>query len=67
MAGFFFGFNPYRTSDEKLAGEIAGSPLYRITPARVVPAAFVPGGTGWVGSTLAWLALAVILIVSLIR
>jgi deazaflavin-dependent oxidoreductase (nitroreductase family) len=62
LAGFFFGFNPFTTSDEKLAQGIAGVPVYRITPARVLPAAFDPGGAGWIASTLAWLLLAVMIV-----
>jgi len=67
IAGFFFGFNPFTTSDEKLARGIAGVPVYRITPSRAIPGAFDPGGAGWVGTTLVWLALIVLLIVIVAR
>jgi len=62
FAGFFFGFNPFTTTDDALAGGIAGVPVFRLMPARVIPAAFDPGGRGWIGSTLAWLALVALLI-----
>jgi len=67
LAGFFFGFNPFTTSDEKLARGIASSPVYRITPSRAVPATVDPGGAGWIATTLLWLALLVLLIVILAR
>jgi deazaflavin-dependent oxidoreductase (nitroreductase family) len=67
LAGFFFGFNPFTTGDEKLARGIAGSPVYRIIPSRAIPASFDPLGAGWIGSTLLWLALLVLLIVILAR
>ena len=66
FAGFFFGFNPFTTRDERLSQGIAGVPVYRITPARVLPAAFDPGGAGWIGSTLAWGLLLVLLIAALV-
>ena len=66
FAGFFFGFNPFTTRDDKLAQGIAGVPVYRITPARVLPAAFDPGGAGWIGSTLAWVLLLVLVIAALV-
>jgi deazaflavin-dependent oxidoreductase (nitroreductase family) len=62
FAGFFFGFNPFTTNDEALARGIAGVPVYRITPVRLLPAAFDPGGAGWIASTLAWLVLLALLV-----
>lgn len=67
LAGFFFGFNPFTTDDERLRRGIAGSPVYRITPWRSLPAGFDPGGRGWIGTTIVWLALVAILIVILSR
>jgi deazaflavin-dependent oxidoreductase (nitroreductase family) len=67
FAGFFFGFNPFTTSDEKLARGIAGVPVLRITPARVIPAAFDPGGRGWMASTLAWIAILALLVSASVR
>ena len=67
FAGFFFGFNPFTTSDEQLARGIAGVPVYRITPSRASPAAFDPGGAGWIATTILWLALIVLLIAILAR
>ena len=67
FAGFFFGFNPFATSDEMLARGIAGVPVYRITPSRASPATFDPGGAGWIGTTILWLALILLLIVILAR
>jgi hypothetical protein len=67
LAGFFFGFNPFTTSEEKLARGIAGSPVYRLAPARAVPAGFDPGGRGWVATTILWLALLAIVVVILSR
>jgi len=67
LAGFFFGFNPFTTSDGQLARGIAGSPVYRITPSRAIPGAFDPGGAGWIGTTILWLALIAVLIVVLAR
>ncbi len=67
FAGFFFGFNPFTTSDDKLARGIAGVPVYCITPARVIPAAFDPGGRGWITSTLGWVAVLVLLVAALSR
>jgi deazaflavin-dependent oxidoreductase (nitroreductase family) len=66
LAGFFFGFNPFRTTDERLLQGIAGVPVYRITPKRVLPSAFDPGGAGWIGTTLAWLAVLAVLIIVLV-
>jgi deazaflavin-dependent oxidoreductase (nitroreductase family) len=65
FAGFFFGFNPFSTRDDALAGGIAGVPVYRLTPANVVPGAFDPGGAGWIATTLVWLALVALLIAAL--
>jgi deazaflavin-dependent oxidoreductase (nitroreductase family) len=65
FAGLFFGFNPFTTGDEKLAQGIAGVPVYRITPARVLPAAFDPGGAGWIGSLLGWVLVLVLLVAAL--
>jgi deazaflavin-dependent oxidoreductase (nitroreductase family) len=67
FAGFFLGFNPFTTSDDRLARGIAGVPVLRITPARVVPAAFDPGGAGWIVSTLGWILLVGLLIAALAR
>jgi deazaflavin-dependent oxidoreductase (nitroreductase family) len=67
FAGFFFGFNPFTTSDDKLARGIAGVPVLRITPVRVLPAAFDPGGTGWIVSTMGWILLVGLLIAALAR
>ena len=67
FAGFFFGFNPFTTSDDKLARGIAGVPVLRITPVRMVPAAFDPGGAGWIVATLAWIILLGLLIAALPR
>jgi deazaflavin-dependent oxidoreductase (nitroreductase family) len=67
FAGFLFGFNPFTTSDEKLARGIAGVPMYRITPGRVLPGAFDPGGAGWLGSTLVWIIMLVLLVAVLIH
>jgi deazaflavin-dependent oxidoreductase (nitroreductase family) len=52
FAGFFFGFNPFTTSDATLAGGIAGVPVLRVTPLRALPSAFDPGGSGWIVSIL---------------
>lgn len=67
FAGFFFGFNPFTTTDDALARGIAGVPVYRVTPARVLPAAFDPGGAGWVGSTLGWIVVLVLVVAVLIH
>lgn len=67
FAGFFFGFNPFTTSDAKLAAGIAGVPVLRITPLRALPSAFDPGGTGWIVSILGWILLAALLIAALAR
>jgi hypothetical protein len=67
FAGFFFGFNPFTTSDAKLAGGIAGVPVLRITPARALSAAFDPGGAGWIGSMVGWVLLLLLVIAVLAR
>lgn len=65
FAGFFLGFNPFTTSDEKLARGFAGVPVYRIEARRALPATFDPGGAGWINTTLVGLVLLGSLIVIL--
>jgi len=67
FAGFVFGFNAFTITDEALARGIADAPVLRIMSARVVPAAFDPGGAGWIVSTLGWILLVALLIAALAR
>lgn len=67
LAGFFFGFNPFTTSDEALERGIAAAPVVRIRPQHVLPSVHDPGGAGWVLPMLGWAALLGWLIVAIGR
>jgi len=66
FAGFLFGYNAFTISDEKLARGIADAPVLRITPSRVLSGTFDPGGRGWIGATVGWVLLLVVLIAVLV-
>jgi hypothetical protein len=38
----------------------------RITPSSVISGTFDPGGTGWIGATIGWILLLVLLIAALV-
>jgi deazaflavin-dependent oxidoreductase (nitroreductase family) len=59
FAGFFFGFNPFTTSDEELRQKCEGIPVLRIRPAGIGSGPADPGGGLWVMMTalsVLWLA-----------
>ena len=56
LAGFFFGFNPYLTSDHTLAERCATIPVVRIRPASVRSGPADPGGWLW----LLWVGVTVL-------
>jgi len=67
FAGFLFGYNAFTITDEKLAAGIADAVVLRITPSRVISGTFDPGGSGWIGATVGWILLLVLLIAALVR
>jgi deazaflavin-dependent oxidoreductase (nitroreductase family) len=52
FAGFFFGFNPFTTSDEDLRQKCQGIPVLRIRPVGIGNGPADPGGGLWILMTV---------------
>jgi deazaflavin-dependent oxidoreductase (nitroreductase family) len=52
FAGFFEGYNPYTSSDEKLMATLDHSPVLRLQPVGIGNGAYDPGGWMWVTTTV---------------
>jgi len=61
FAGFFEGYNPFRISDEELAGKTADMPLICIQPTGLGSGAFDPGGWAWIWTPVSIFLLVLVL------
>ena len=62
FAGFFEGYNPWKITDEDLAGKVADIPLMKITPRGIGNGASDPKGWVWITMMVLTILLVLLLI-----